>query len=114
MTIEEITAAIRRFRDERDWQQFHNPKDMAIAISLEASELLQHFLWIDSKDAVARAESRKEKIADEIADIAIYLFELADNLNIDLLPAMAAKLERNAVKYPVDKAKGRSDKYNEL
>src|SRR5690242_19097323 len=111
MTIEEITAAIRRFRDERDWMQFHNPKDMAIAISLEASELLGHILWIDAKQAAGRAAERKQPITDEIADLAIYLFELADNLGIDRLTAMATKLERNAVKYPVDKAKGRSDKY---
>jgi len=109
-----MTAKIRRFRDEREWQQFHNPKDMAIAISLEASELLEHFLWIDSGAANQRVEARKDAITDEVADIAIFLFELADNMNIDLLSAMSAKLERNAVKYPIHKAKGRSDKYNEL
>ena len=84
MTIAEMTTEIRRFRDDREWQQFHNPKDMAIAISLEASELLEHFLWIDNRDASERAEARKDAITDEVADIAIYLFELADNLGIDL------------------------------
>jgi NTP pyrophosphatase (non-canonical NTP hydrolase) len=114
MTIEEITAEIRHFRDERDWKQFHNPKDMAIAISLEAGELLEHFLWIEEGKADERASQRRDAIAQEIADIAIFLFELAENLGIDLGSAIRQKLEHNATKYPVHKAKGRSDKYNEL
>ncbi len=73
MTIQEITAEIYRFRDERDWQQFHNSKDMAIAVSLEASELLEQFLWIDSRKSDERADARRAAIIDEVADIAIYL-----------------------------------------
>lgn len=110
---ESLLAKIRAFRDERDWAQFHNPKDMAIAISLEAGELLEHFLWKDSGEVEARVVSHRESISEEIADIAIYLTELADNLGIDLAAAMEAKLEKNAAKYPVEKARGSSAKYTE-
>lgn len=112
--IETITAKIRDFRDARDWAQFHNPKDMAIAISIEASELLEHFLWKNPAETASRVETHREKIEEEIADIAIYLFELADNLGIDLAAAMERKLARNAKKYPVEKAKGSNAKYSEL
>jgi NTP pyrophosphatase (non-canonical NTP hydrolase) len=114
MTVEEITQKIRDFRDEREWAQFHNPKDMAEAICIEAGELLEQFLWKTPEDSAARAVERREAIADEIADIAIFLFEMADNLQIDLLQAMDAKLAKNAEKYPVSKAKGKSLKYTEL
>ncbi|MCB1205253.1 MAG: nucleotide pyrophosphohydrolase [Verrucomicrobiae bacterium] len=110
---ESLLARIRAFRDERDWAQFHNPKDMAIAISLEAGELLEHFLWKNPEEVEARIVSHREPIAEEIADIAIYLAELADNLGIDLAAAMEAKLEKNAAKYPVERAKGSSAKYTE-
>ena len=109
-----LLEKIRAFRDERDWAPFHNPKDMAIAISLEAGELLEHFLWKNPEEVTARVESHREAISDEIADIAIYLTELADNLGIDLADAMEAKLAKNAAKYPVEKARGSAAKYNEL
>ena len=112
--IETITAKIREFRDARDWAQFHNPKDMAIAISIEASELLEHFLWKNPEETASRVETHRTKIEEEVADIAIYLFELADNLGIDLKSAMERKLARNAEKYPVEKAKGSNAKYSEL
>jgi NTP pyrophosphatase (non-canonical NTP hydrolase) len=114
MTIDGITCKIREFRDERDWAQFHTPKDMAEAICIEASELLEHFLWKKPEESLEVAVERKEEIADEIADIAIYLFELADNLNLDLLQVMQNKLAKNAVKYPVSKAKGKNLKYTDL
>lgn len=113
-TLTEITRKIRTFRDERDWAQFHNPKDMAIAISLEAGELLEHFLWKNPAEVDSRLASHREEITDEIADIAIYLTELADNLEIDLLFAMEAKLRKNAIKYPVESARGSAKKYTEL
>ena len=111
--LSDITKKILAFRDERDWAQFHNPKDMAIAISLEAGELLEHFLWKAPDEVEARVESHREEISDEIADIGVYLVELADNLGIDLLQAMAAKIEKNAAKYPADRVKGSSKKYSE-
>lgn len=113
-TIEQILQKIRAFRDERDWKQFHNHKDLAIALSIEASELLEHFLWKTPQEVDACAANKKEEIRDEIADIATYLFELADNLDIDLIAAMEQKLKKNAKKYPVHKAKGSNKKYTEL
>ena len=111
--LDEIREKIRVFRDERDWAQFHNPKDMAMALSIEASELMEHFLWKAPGELDGRVEERREEIEDEMADIAIYLVELADNLGIDLLGAMERKMAKNAAKYPVEKVKGSSKKYTE-
>lgn len=113
MDLEEISAKIRAFRDEREWAQFHNPKDMAIAISIEASELLEYFLWKSPEELDDRISEKREEIEEEIADIGIYLTELADNLGIDLLAAMEKKIEKNALKYPAERVKGSSKKYNE-
>ena len=114
MTIAEITEKIRRFRDARDWLQFHSPKEMAVAITAEAGELLQHFVWKSPEESWQRAEAKRPEIADEIADVGILLFELADNLKLDLAAEMAAKLDRNELRYPVEKARGSNLKYNEL
>lgn len=113
MELKDIAAKIRAFRDERDWGQFHNPKDMAIAISIESSELLEHFLWQNPEQVESRIESRKAEIESEIADIGIYLTELADNLGIDLLAAMEKKIAINAEKYPAHQVRGSSKKYSE-
>jgi NTP pyrophosphatase (non-canonical NTP hydrolase) len=94
--------------------QFHNPKDMAMAISIEAAELQEHFLWVTPEQSHARAQLRLGQVKEEIADLGMYLFELADNLGIDLLEAMADKLKKNEENYPVEKARGRSDKYTEM
>jgi len=112
--IHELLVKIKRFRDERDWQQFHNHKDMALSVVLEAAELLEHFQWKTKEQAETYAAEHREDISDEVADVAIYLFELADNLGIDLKTAMEKKLEKNAKKYPAEKAKGSAKKYTEL
>lgn len=112
--IKQLTEKIKEFRDERDWLQFHNHKDMALSLVLEASEVLEHFQWKSSKEVVDHANKNKTEIADELADVATYLFELADNLGIDLESAIEKKLEKNALKYPVDKSKGRHTKYTKL
>jgi len=112
--ISEITAKIMKFRDERDWMQFHDPKNMAVSIILEASELLEHFQWKTKEEVEKYIVQNKSEIKDEIADIALYLFELADNLGIDLKLAMEGKLKKNEAKYPVEKAKGKHTKYNKL
>lgn len=114
MTIEEITARIRAFRDARDWMQFHNPKELAVALTAEAGELLQHFVWQQPDQIEQRAKDKLPEIRDEMADVAILLFEMADNLGVDLGQAMVDKLERNDARYPVDKARGSNAKYNEL
>ena len=113
-SIQEVTEAIKAFRDERDWMQFHNPKDMATALSIEASELLEHFLWKTNEECEERVESHREAVSEEIADIGCFLFELADNLGLDLGETILQKIEKNALKYPVDKAKGQHTKYTEL
>ena len=111
MTYEELQAKVLAFRDERDWAQFHNPKDLAISISLEAAELLECFQW---SGADVDAAKKREQMTEELADVMIYCILMADTLDIDLLEAVSAKIEKNAAKYPVDKAKGSSAKYNEL
>jgi dCTP diphosphatase len=113
-SIKELTAEIRAFRDARDWQQFHAPKELAVAIAAEAGELLQHFVWQSPEQSVQRAQDRREEIAAEIADVSMLLFELADNLHVDLADAVRAKLARNQLRYPVEKARGSNKKYNEL
>ncbi len=113
-TIQALTAEIRAFRDARDWKQFHAPKELAVAIAAEAGELLQHFVWQDAKQSEERACERREEIAGEIADVGILLFELADNLGINLADAMRGKLAKNEVRYPVAKARGSNKKYHEL
>jgi NTP pyrophosphatase (non-canonical NTP hydrolase) len=114
LTVEVIQAQIRTFRDEREWMQFHDPKNMATAISVEAAELLEHFLWVDSTKSEALAKERLPQIADEMADIGIYLLELADNLGINILVEIENKLNRNQNRYPVAKAKGSSKKCSEF
>jgi NTP pyrophosphatase (non-canonical NTP hydrolase) len=113
-SIEALTARILAFRDARDWKQFHNPKELAVAITAEAGELLQHFVWQSAEQSEQRVVERRAEISGEIADVAILLFELADNLGIDLAYAMRAKIEKNEQRYPVDKARGSNKKYNEL
>jgi NTP pyrophosphatase (non-canonical NTP hydrolase) len=113
-SIAVLTAEIRAFRDARDWMQFHAPKELAVAIAAEAGELLQHFVWQTAAQSEQRARDRRDEIRGEIADVAMLLFELADNLGIDLAAAMRAKLAHNEVRYPVDKARGSNKKYNEL
>jgi dCTP diphosphatase len=112
--IKSIQKRIRNFCDERDWMQFHNPKDMAVAISIEAAELLQLFLWKNSEEIASLTQEKRQRIEEEIADIAIYLLELADNLQIDLGRAIEDKLRLNAKRYPATKAKGKALKYTEL
>ena len=106
--IKEITEELIRFRNERDWEQFHNPKDLSLAISIEAGELLEHFLWKDPEEA------KKEKIKEELADIFAYAFLLAEKYNFDVKDIVLKKIKKNAEKYPVAKAKGTAKKYNEL
>ncbi len=112
--IQQLINKIKKFRDERYWMQFHDPKNMAISIIIEASELLEHFQWKSKEEVEKYANEHKDKIEEEIADIAIYLFELADNLKIDLSEAMEQKLNRNEGKYPADKVWGKHTKYNKL
>lgn len=112
--IKAITEKIKKFRDERDWKQFHNHKDMALSMMLEAAEVLEHFQWKSPAEVEAHGQACKDEISEELADVAMYLFELADNLGIDLSEAILSKLKKNAQKYPVEKAKGKHTKYDKL
>lgn len=113
-SIQDILGKIKQFREERDWMQFHDSKSMTMSIAIEAAEVMEHFQWKSKEEIPAYVEKHKSEIADELADIAAYLFELSDNLGIDLLQAMHQKIKKNAEKYPIEKAKGVHTKYTEL
>ena len=112
--LERLTAAVVQFRDERDWKQFHNPKDVALSLLLEAGEVLEIFQWKDAREVAEAAQARKDDLADELADVLCYTLLMAHDLGIDLSAALAAKLRKNALKYPVDKSRGSSSKYTEI
>lgn len=112
--IKELTREVLKFRDERDWKQFHNPKDVAISLALEAGELLEHFQWKTPKEIAAHVKAAREEIADELADVLYWVLVLGKDLEIDMSAALRKKLVKNAAKYPVHKAKGRITKYNRL
>lgn len=112
--LESLTTRILAFRDERNWKQFHNPKDLALSLSLEASEVLEIFQWKSGADIERVCRDRKGDLADELADVLYYTLLMAHELDIDLKTALLAKLEQNAEKYPVDKAHGSNKKYTEL
>jgi NTP pyrophosphatase (non-canonical NTP hydrolase) len=105
---EEIIQALLKFRNERDWEQFHNPKDLAIALNVEAGELLELFLWKNANEA------NKEKVKEELADVFSFAFLLAEKYQFDVKEIVLEKIQRNAEKYPIEKAKGTAKKYNEL
>lgn len=113
-SLTDLTARIVAFRDERDWQQFHNPKDLALSLSLEAAEVLELYQWKTGAAIEAVATERRQDLADELADVLYYTLLMAHDQGIDLAAALTDKLRRNAEKYPVDKAKGSSKKYTEL
>jgi len=114
--LETLKAEILAFAKERDWEQFHSPKNLSMALSAEASELLEHFLWIDGADSLGHAQSpeRMAAIREELADVIIYALEFANVAGIDVTSAIREKMQLNAQKYPVEKARGRSAKYTEL
>lgn len=109
--IKEIINALIDFRNERDWAQFHDTKNLAVALSIEAAELNEIFLWKDVKESDS---VDKEKIKEELADVFAYAFLLAEKQGLDVKQIILDKIKRNGEKYPVDKAKGTSKKYNEL
>ncbi|MDP5276165.1 nucleotide pyrophosphohydrolase [Chengkuizengella axinellae] len=109
--MEELKKTVINFRNERDWGKFHNAKDLAISLNLEAGELLENFQWKSSEEAT---ETKNQEIKEEIADVMIYLLLLCDKLDINLEDAVHSKLKMNAQKYPIDKSFGKNAKYNEL
>ncbi len=109
-TLDGLKEVLRQFAEERDWEQFHSPKNLAMALSVEVAELAEHFQWLTRKESNSLPADKKKAVADELADVLIYLVRLADRLDIDLLDAAENKIGVNAEKYPVEKSRGRSDR----
>ncbi|MEW6178179.1 MAG: nucleotide pyrophosphohydrolase [Pseudomonadota bacterium] len=114
MNVKKIQQKLTNFSCEREWDQFHSPKNLAIALSVECSELLEEFQWLTDEQAISVMDhaDQAERIRDELADVTAYLLQLAGKLGVDLEDAVHKKIEKNALKYPIEKAKGSAKKYN--
>ena len=113
-SLDSLKLQLRQFAADRDWNQFHSPKNLAAALSVEAAELLEPFQWLTEEQSKNLSPEKREAVRKEIADVLIYLIRLADKLDIDLLQAARDKIVENAAKYPVEKAKGSMRKYTDL
>jgi NTP pyrophosphatase (non-canonical NTP hydrolase) len=115
-TLAQLKQRVLVFAREREWEQFHTPKNLSMALAAETGELMEHFLWATSEHsrAIAADPAKREKIADELADVVIYALEFANMTGLDLATEIQRKMAANAEKYPIDKARGRSEKYTEL
>ena len=113
-SLKSLSAQLDAFAAERDWDQFHNPKNLAMALAGEAGELIEHFQWLTPEEAANLSTAAREEVAMEAADVLLFLLRLCDKLDIDLGQAASRKLELNAEKYPVDKSRGRATKYDKL
>ena len=111
--IEELQFKLREFAQERDWEQFHSPKNLSMALSVEASELVEHFQWMTEEESADLQPNRHAAVAFELADIFIFLLRLSDQLDVDLMEITKRKIELNDKRYPVDKVKGSSKKHSE-
>ena len=112
--LNNLRLRLREFADLRDWDQFHSPKNLSMALSAEVAEILEHFQWLTEEQSKNLPKDKLDEVGAELADTLIYLVRLADKLDIDLLAAAQSKIEINEQKYPVDKAKGNAKKYTEL
>lgn len=112
-TIQSLTAALRAFAAEREWEQFHSPKNLASALTVEAAELLEQFQWLTEAQSRALDDAKLAAVRHELADVFLYLLQLADKLHVDLAAAAQEKLAVNARKYPADQVRGSSRKYDE-
>ncbi len=112
--LDELTKRIIAFRDARDWKQFHNPKDVALSLVLEATEVMEHFQWKSKEEMEKYIETNKSDIGEEMADVLYWILLMGHDLKIDVLDALEKKIKKNEDKYPVEKAKGKHTKYNRL
>jgi len=112
--IKKLEERIIKFREERDWEKFYKPKDIAISLALEAAEVLEHFQWKSSKEIEEYVKNSKDEISEELADVLYWVLLMSHDIDIDILKALDKKIDKNAKKYPIEKAKGRADKYNKL
>jgi len=110
----ELTKRILKFRSEREWGKFHNPKDTAISLVLEATEYLEHFQWKNTNEIEAHIAQHKDKVSDELSDVLYWVLLIAHDLDIDLNESLSKKMDENERKYPIEKAKGKHTKYTEL
>jgi NTP pyrophosphatase (non-canonical NTP hydrolase) len=110
--FDHIRATLATFTQEREWDQFHSPKNLVMALSVEVAELMEHFQWLTEQQSSNLGGDAVEAIAEEIADVQVYLLMLAEKLNIDILQSVNAKIIKNAAKYPSEKAKGKAQKYS--
>lgn len=108
-----LRDTLRKFVAERDWDQFHSPKNLAMALSVEAAELLEHFQWLTEAESGRLPPGKRAQVRDEMADVLVYLVRLADKLEVDLLEAAAEKIAKNALKYPADRVRGSMKKYTD-
>ncbi len=111
--LEELKARVRDFVAERDWERFHSPKNLAMALSVEASELVELFQWLTEEESAVPDADRRRRVAEELADVLWFLVRLSDRLDIDLLAAAESKLAANAAKYPADRVRGQAKKYTD-
>lgn len=112
--IENLLSRIRKFAEERDWEQFHSPKNVSMALAVEAAELLEHFQWLTEDESRNLDADKKQLVAEEVADVFLYVLRICDEIDIDLVKVANQKIDKNALKYPVEKVKGNSKKYTEL
>lgn len=112
--IKNLTKRIIAFRDARDWKQFHNPKDVALSLVLEATEVMEHFQWKSKEEMEKYIVTNKADIGEELADVLYWVLLMSTDLKIDILDALEKKIKKNEGKYPVEKAKGKHNKYTEL
>lgn len=112
--IKNLTKKIIKFRDLRDWKQFHNPKDVALSLVLEATEVLEHFQWKTPEEVKDHVKKYKKDIAEELADVAYWVLLVSHDLDIDIKDALESKIKKNKKKYPIEKARGKHIKYNKL
>ena len=111
--LEDIKLRIRKFAEERDWDQFHSPKNLSMALSVEVSELVECFQWLTEKESAALSDEKLRAVSDEIADIQVYLVRLADKVGVDIGDAVEQKMSKNEKKYPAELVKGSAKKYSE-
>lgn len=112
--IKKLTDLIIKFRDEREWKQFHTPKNMAISLAIEAAEVLEHFQWRSGEELAEYVKTHKHDIGEELADVFFWVLMMSHDFDIDLIAAFEVKMKKNAEKYPVEKARGKHTKYTQL
>lgn len=111
--FDELTLSLRKFAKDRDWDQFHSPKNISMALSVEVAEIVEHFQWLTEEQSQQLDDKTLAEVADEIADVQMYLIRLADKLGVDVFAAIEGKIKKNELKYPADKVRGSSKKYTE-